>query len=473
LQSILTENESLKSELYNLKYNQNMKEQQINEKVQKVSMILESTDRKLLELNNRSQILEKIIKNNNTILCKRDNNIIIDTADLGEDTDKSFIYKLPQRLKNVSSIELKSFNFPRVIYNITPYNNVFCFIIEDQENINNNEDMNDVKNESSIVLSDSDREIKKNNKSRHPIKVSVPPGEYDIENLIKKMHSIKKKYDISMTYNKYTKKVTIKHKQGQKFSFYNGNNSIISILGFHESEYEGKSSYIGESPYDLRSERYVMLYLNNINDHKPFAKIPINSKNMTQRIDFKQNINELDHLEIELLSPFTNKSFYFDQQHYMLNFNIISLEETSVMMKDILKNILEIDNNKLIASQEHNEVFPNNTIINNNKYSESIDTENFEHNNYLQSENINQHTMYNYQQQNNQLNYSQENNQLNYNQRNNQENNQLNYYQRNNQENNQLNNQSFYINNDDASTNIDNEEQDMAASDISRLTSEV
>lgn len=209
---------------------------------------------------------------------------------------------LHEPIKNVTSIELKDFDLPFNKYNVTNNNNKLHFKV--LKNIIRKDDDNNDDNNDDVDLI----EIDENNDN---ITLSVINGNYDINALILMLNKILTKYEIMLALNNNI--LTLKSKN--KFDLIFDENTMFNNLGFmiqNQTKYTNSNKYIGSRPYNFKIDRYINIYITNINETRPIMQYALsNDKNQTKKIVFAPIIAELNELNFKFTDS-EGKEFKFD-----------------------------------------------------------------------------------------------------------------------------------------------------------------
>ena len=184
--------------------------------------------------------------------------------------------------------------------------------------------------------------------------MTIPDGNYDISNLVKKLNKLGKTYDLIFSYNKNTSKVTIKSEQN--FSLYRKENNILNTLGYDNSNLlTNNNTYTGKLPFDLRKTNYIYIHLNNISDDKEFAIVNVATpKKGSYYLD--TNILNLDNLDIEIkdeygnLIDFCNLSFKLELNIIFANKNIRIEDDINNKLSDSDSDNISINSNQIMET---------------------------------------------------------------------------------------------------------------------------
>ena len=262
------------------------KKEEIKEEVLRLGNKHKEIEESYKKLVSRERTIKSLIDENSKFLSINRHNFIVDSSNF--DMSGKYEYNFNQTLKNVTRIELNSYDFPLINNNINETNNKIYFkmdVIKSEET--NNE---------------SDSEVKGSEEYEEVTQIIIPHGSYDISSLIKKMNKLCKSYRISFTYNKNSSKVTVKSESDSNLILYNdSNDSVLKMLGFIEDNYIDEKLYISDNVYDVRKNKFIKLVLNNISNAK-FCEIGLNqNKTSLYYKDYDPPIKELSSLSISLL----------------------------------------------------------------------------------------------------------------------------------------------------------------------------
>lgn len=261
----------------------------------------------------KENFIKGLIQKNLKILKSDKYTTLISSKSYGNSSE--FNFNLINPLIGVTKLELLSYDLPTNTNNIDDSNNKFYFKF--------NEENSETENKQTSNDSDSEMEI---HESEDVESFEIPNGNYDISTLIKKLNKVGKPYNITFSYNKNTSKVTVKSEKA--FNLYKKESSILNILGLNEDEYINELSYIGNNSYDLRKSNYAYLYINNINEEKPFGTLNISGAKNSYYYTDLENVN-VSNLEISLrnedgtLIDFCNLPFTLELRFIYTNEQII------------------------------------------------------------------------------------------------------------------------------------------------------
>ncbi len=289
--------------------------------------------------------VQSLIDKNKDLLSSRNVSLIVDSRRMDDKIDE-YRYNLEKPLKNVKSLDLISYDLPNHIFNINSYCNCFYFSLEDapEETTDSQKIItDDTDNSNSIQMESPESE---NEKDPGKItRIKIRSGSYDIVSLIKKLNKTAMTYGIVFSSNSNTNRVTIKC-ENKSIRIYQKEFSINKKLGFMKSEYSGKKLLTGESPYDLREERYLHLYIKNLKPDQPFAELMLGSKKQSFRLDFEKEIPELEYLDIQF-TTFNKEPFNFNRQHHILEFDVKVIENTYQIFDLEENRVIEVNKGQL------------------------------------------------------------------------------------------------------------------------------
>jgi hypothetical protein len=176
--------------------------------------------------------------------------------------------------------------------------------------------------------------------------LSLIIGNYSIEKIIQLLNYPLLKYKIKMTHNTNTNLITIKSENKQNFDIVIGTNSLFNNLGFIPSankKFNGQNKYSGSKPYDLKFDKYINIYMPNINGSKPVMQYILGQQNQNKKIIFTPIISELDKIEFKFCNS-QGKEFIFNQEiglEFALQIVIKSINPIVKTIKNELNNQTE------------------------------------------------------------------------------------------------------------------------------------
>ena len=185
----------------------------------------EPLENKSIEVNKPSEKISKNIQ------------ILVESKDLDKFNKNNYIYKLPNEINNIQSIELESAKIPKTQYLINDNNNKIFFQETDQQ-VNNNTFYIAIIENGNYTINDLKTEIE------------------DSMNIIGNS-----KYTISINKNNHKISINSNLQGGDKiFNI----KFQLNILGFNSNHlYKNKNKYISESMYNLDDSNILYLYINN------------------------------------------------------------------------------------------------------------------------------------------------------------------------------------------------------------------
>ena len=269
VEKIKKENEILKNQLSN--FNNNKME------LVKQDIILEFE-----KLNNKETLVTKKIEEMKLLMVKYQylygtSNIQIE---ISPDEPQSHFSLEFEPIENIIGIKLMSYSIPQARYNIeSGKNNIF-----------------QIKN-----INDEIIELKLNS------------GKYSIESLLEKLNTKSEKYKFELNVEQF-----VEISSDESFE-------IIStplskeVLGFTSICTEN-SKFIADKLWDLRIEEKIYLYINNLDDSKPFAVLYKNDQGNSEHYNFSELI-KLDKLELSFRDS-NDRPFNFYGLKYNLNIQL-------------------------------------------------------------------------------------------------------------------------------------------------------
>jgi hypothetical protein len=283
-------------EILKIKYEENDKLTQQNELIEKKIQ------------DKHKEILELINKNIN-IYNNIEKLMIIENKNMTRQNEK-YRYKFPNKYEWITGIEIISYSFPEILYNITENNNTLYYYTDDDNEINI---------------------------------CKIEKGNYTIEEIIEILNTRLKEKNIEIICNKNNGIIIFRNIKEKTIILDNRyNNSILENLGYREKEYKG-IEIRGNMSYDLRSDKIVQMYINNISDDA-ICKIYIGSERIYQIMNKLTNaIQKVEEFEIEFKDS-KNRNIIFEH-----NFII----EISV------KGICNINEIKTENNYNENELYEN------------------------------------------------------------------------------------------------------------------
>ena len=197
-----------------------------------------------------------------------------------------------------------SYEFPIILYNINLNNNILDYTIDNND-----------------------------------YKIQIDIGNYEIDKLVEEINN-KSENKLKLEINKQNYKITINCEEIVLLK--NNKSSILNNLGFHKKRYNNKKIYISENIYNLNNSKYIKLLIKNI-DENIFAQINIESNRIN---NYSKLINNsLNNIEIQI-NDNNNNLINFNNQSFILEFNIFFLENNYDIDSDDISNIT-IENNNI------------------------------------------------------------------------------------------------------------------------------
>ncbi len=306
------------------------------------------------------QILEKHMKNNYQIQVGDEEKklliYIFNQLENTSDKDKKCLsktikiiiekLKLQKEEQNINttiiSIDSRDRNytsFPNshnYLINIEPIKNVISIELLDIQipNLNN---FNITENNNLIFFQETEEQVY----TKKYLIAEIPYGNYTLEDLKKEIEFcmnnksiINANYTFDISTFKIQKKINIRSNKNFNLIFYNGNitedvmtfnkfatRTIAPTIGFQMYNYTKNNNYTAPNCYDLNSESYLFLYLNNyecINTkkNKYFAKI-LNNKFITNKKIFSPPLKQLNYFDIKFLNYSDNFYNFYGLENSM------------------------------------------------------------------------------------------------------------------------------------------------------------
>ena len=333
----------------------------------------QSTDPKIKQLNKvkheTMEQIEKLKKAQEDISSKLTSNkelenkikkIIIENTSKFENSEETYFINsnetsLSETVKSVTSIELTNFDLPFDKYNITINNNTLQFIISQDlmsvtnslntENLLENNDDSDTAN---IIDSDQESMIDSNfDSDSNILTLKLFMGNYSIDKIVQLLNQSLIKYKIKVSHNSNTNLITIKSNEKQNFNLLFGENSLFNNLGFVNQnlsqtqineKYSNQHKYSGSKICDLKFDRYINIYIANINNNKPIMQYILGQQNQNKKIVFTPVISELNKLEFKFVDS-KGKEFKFDLDNG-LDWSMQAIVKSIVPINNVLNNEL-------------------------------------------------------------------------------------------------------------------------------------
>jgi hypothetical protein len=285
-------------------------------------------------------------------------------------------------IKNITSIELKDFEFPFDKYNITPNNCTLEFCLSEAIGQNQNMGSNDLipdfsQNTFESVsqfMQNSNPDTKQNSKQKpnidsdtadlidseteslaeieydaeeRSVKLIIKMGNYNMDQLTETVNKHLSKYGIIMSYSKTTNIVSFKQKDKKNFDLVFGDNTMFINLGFslsNKSKYTSSNKYSSSKAYDFKIDKILNIYIDNINSSKPLMQYITNCADpisQTKKVVFTPVISELETLNLRFVDS-KSREYVFDPEN--------GLEYSGQII------IRYINNNQNLVKNELNEI---------------------------------------------------------------------------------------------------------------------
>jgi hypothetical protein len=270
VENIIRENEILKNQL--AEFNDN-----------KVNSIKEEILLEFKKLNDKEMLISKKMEEMNSLMKKY--NYLYGTSNIQFEIESfesqiNFPFEFGP-IENIVGIKLMSYSIPQARYNIeSGKNNIFQI-----KNINN--------------------EI---------IELNLNSGKYSIDNLIEKLNTKSEKYKFELNVEQI-----VEISSNELFEIIP---TVLSkeILGF-TSICKDETKFIADKSWDLRIEEKIYLFINNLDESKPFAVLyTINQGNCNYQFKFEEQI-KLDNLELSFKDS-KGRPFNFYGLNYSLNIQL-------------------------------------------------------------------------------------------------------------------------------------------------------
>jgi hypothetical protein len=272
------------------------------EQIQQLKKTQEDIADKLEENKKLEEIIKRMISNNINKFENMEDNIYISN-------ERNYRFLNP--INSVTSLEIKNIEFPWEKNNIISINNQLIFQFNNP--INEPQELN---------IDDSENESYYNynyNKSDRRLTIDLINGIYDIDSLVNILNSVLNLYKIVIGYNKKTNIVSFKTEINNNISLISSENSLFENLGFTDfNKYINKSKHLASKAYDLKIDKFVNIYIKNLNlSVTPIMQYILNqnSINQSKKIIFKTVISELNELQFK----FTDSR---NREYHSIDFNI-------------------------------------------------------------------------------------------------------------------------------------------------------
>lgn len=92
------------------------------------------------DVNNKKVEILTLVKNNLNIYNNNEKTDVIN-LEISNKNNSTYNYNINNKLEMLSAIELISYSFPELIYNITPYNNILYYSTNENNQITCSEDI--------------------------------------------------------------------------------------------------------------------------------------------------------------------------------------------------------------------------------------------------------------------------------------------------------------------------------------------
>jgi len=227
-----------------------------------------------IELSKKESEVKKLIENYDYLFRTRQMQI-----EVSDNENQSKYTWSMDMISNVTGIKLMSYSLPEPKFNIEEYKNNFLHI-----NVNNDD-----------------------------IKVVIPTGKYNIDDLI---------FIINDEINKQNSNIKLSLNKQQKVIINSKvETDMINILPTQLSQYNlgftenvnSSFTHTADKIWDLRIDDKVYLYLTNLSEEVPFGLLYLNGKSVSQ-FKFQKPFN-MDHLDILFKDSKGNQYNFYDLAH--------------------------------------------------------------------------------------------------------------------------------------------------------------
>jgi len=269
---------------------QKVKEETMQQ-IEKLKRVQEEIGQKVSLNKSLESTVKKIISDNASKFENSEENIFI----------SSQYMTLPNTLKNITSIELKEIDLPFGKYVINPNNNRLHFRIK----TGSSDELNSTNQESDTAdLIDSDIDgLVETTETDNILELIVIMGNYTIEKLLEILNLNLLKHNIKISHNKTADLITFK--SINNFDLVFGQNSMLHSFGFNinnQSKYCNSNKYSGAKALDFKPDRYINIFISNINDSKPFYQYITNQPNQnSKKTVFNPIISELSEIRLKFI----------------------------------------------------------------------------------------------------------------------------------------------------------------------------
>jgi hypothetical protein len=199
--------------------------------------------------------------------------------------------------KKVTSIELKDIDLPFMKYNINSNNNNLRFKLTKEIN-NVDTDIDD-----SIIV----------NQKNNDIELIIAVGNYNIVDLLEILNKVLSKYEIVISLNKNSNIITFK--SDNKFDMIFDDDTLFNNLGFpsqYKTKFSGSNKYNGVKNYDFKNDKFINIFISNINETKPVMQYILGQPNQSKKIIYTPVITELNEINLKFTDS-KGKEIKFDQ----------------------------------------------------------------------------------------------------------------------------------------------------------------
>ena len=310
-----------------------VKEETIGQ-IQQLKHTQEEIKEKLEENKRLEEIIRGMISNNINKFENMEENIYI---------SNEHSYQFINPIHSVTSLEIKNIEFPWEKNNIISTNNQLIFQFNNQMNEIVDANIEDSENESyyNYDYDQSDRKLT----------IDLMNGIYDIDSLVNILNSVLNLYKIVMSYNKKTNIVSFKTDLDNKISLISSENSLFENLGFIDfNKYINKSKHLASKAYDLKLDKFVNIYIKNLNSSAaPIMQYILNQNgiNQSKKMIFKTVISELKELQFKFTD---SKNREYRSIDFSIHLIIKHIHSENSKMKHDLVDISSDDTYTIVKS---------------------------------------------------------------------------------------------------------------------------
>jgi len=274
----------------------------------------------------RQEEFRKTIEKNVSLYTNAETNEII-TSNKCTKNSNILRYDFQQPVTNLSIIELNSYSFPETCWNITNLNNTLYMSSDAPVEFEEIPGIKTKKNGDTYIF-------------------TFAPGNYNTTALLSSVAEILEQFEIRVNIDNNF----LSLQSSYAFCLYdkpNYKNNLVSLLEFDPSQLNEKTnSLISERQVELKSEKVINMYINNIDPEVAFAKVNISSKrNSSFVIQLSRPIKSIAYFEFEFKDTNGNVVF-FGNKDIMLDFTLKHIR-SSLPVIDTSKNSSAVKENDL------------------------------------------------------------------------------------------------------------------------------